>query len=181
MDKIKKTVPQNMLFLGAEIWEGQVVPSEGSKDYGKPIHGTKDTPYLMRKVKLFEGVKSKFGVDTIDIGNVSISSCPAKNKNEEQDQHYMGNLTLLDSMLEKVNNTIVKSVQEHKNSVMVTVGGDHSVGSATLHALKTVYKDLRVIWVDAHPDLIDPESSNKYPGYHGHPLGHACGFKIPGF
>ena len=64
---------------------------------------------------------------------------------------------------------------------MVTVGGDHSVGSATVHALKTLYKDLRVVWVDAHPDMIDPQSPNKYPGYHGHPLGHACGFKIPGF
>ena len=41
---------------------------------------------------------------------------------------------------------------------MVTVGGDHSVGSATVHALKTIFKDLRVIWVDAHPDMIDPQS-----------------------
>jgi arginase len=61
------------------------------------------------------------------------------------------------------------------------VGGDHSVGSATLHALHTHYKDLKVIWVDAHPDFIDPTMS-KYHGYHGYPAGHACGLgPIPGF
>ena len=59
-------------------------------------------------------------------------------------------------MLDKVNSSIVKSMSENKDSVMVTVGGDHSVGSATVHALRTIYKDLRVIWVDAHPDMIDP-------------------------
>lgn len=39
---------------------------------------------------------------------------------------------------------------------MVTVGGDHSVGTPTLHALNTYYKDLKIIWVDAHPDFINP-------------------------
>lgn len=37
MEKVKKTVVKNMLFLGAEIWEGQVVAKEGEKDYKKPI------------------------------------------------------------------------------------------------------------------------------------------------
>ena len=62
---------------------------------------------------------------------------------------------------------------------MVTVGGDHSVATATLHGLNTVFKDLKVIWVDAHPDFIDPSKSD-YPGYHGYPLGHACGLSKPG-
>lgn len=66
---------------------------------------------------------------------------------------------------------------------MVTVGGDHSVGSATIHALNSIYKDLKVIWVDAHPDFIDPTISNYY-GYHGYPAGHICGLSkpnLPGF
>jgi arginase family enzyme len=41
--------------------------------------------------------------------------------------------------------------------VVVTVGGDHSVGTPTLHALNTYYQDLKVIWVDAHPDFINPD------------------------
>lgn len=66
---------------------------------------------------------------------------------------------------------------------MLTVGGDHSIGVSTLHAMKTIYKDLRVIWVDAHPDFIDPTQSDYY-GYHGYPAGHATGLSaglIPGF
>ena len=114
------------------------------------------TPTLMRKNNLSSVIKSKYGVETIDLGNVNAGSCEIKNKNEEQDKHYLGNLTLLDHMLEIVNNKIISSFKENNDSVMVTVGGDHSVGSATVHALKTLFKDLRVIWVDAHPDLIDP-------------------------
>lgn len=74
-------------------------------------------------------------------------------------------------------------MKTHEDSIMVTIGGDHSVGSATLHGLNTSFKDLKVIWVDAHPDFIDPSNSTYY-GYHGYPAGHACGLSkhlIPGF
>ncbi len=66
---------------------------------------------------------------------------------------------------------------------MLTVGGDHSVGVSTLHALETHYRDLKVIWVDAHPDFLDATMTDYY-GYHGYPAGHACGLSqgsIPGF
>ena len=86
-------------------------------------------------------------------------------------------------MLEKVNGGIVSALANDDNALMLTVGGDHSVGVATIHALQSHYKDLRVIWVDAHPDFIDPTQSAYY-GYHGYPAGHACGLQfgaIPGF
>lgn len=89
----------------------------------------------------------------------------------------------MDSLLGQVNNRIISNLQAHPNSFMLTVGGDHSVGSATIHALHSHYKDLKVIWVDAHPDFIDPAKSS-YQGYHGYPAGHACGLSkslIPGF
>lgn len=64
---------------------------------------------------------------------------------------------------------------------MVTVGGDHSVGTATLHSMNTYYKNLSVIWVDAHPDFIDSALSSYY-GYHGYPVSHVTGLsKFPGF
>lgn len=90
---------------------------------------------------------------------------------------------MLDPLLEGINDAILKGVKEHPDNVMVTVGGDHSVGSATIHALNSVYKDLKVIWVDAHPDFIDPTISTYY-GYHGYPAGHICGLSkpnLPGF
>jgi arginase len=69
------------------------------------------------------------------------------------------NLQLLDNLLGQINNKILKGLQTHKEGVVVTVGGDHSVGTPTLHALNTYYKDLKVVWVDAHPDFINPDQS----------------------
>ena len=56
------------------------------------------------------------------------------------------------------------------------------MGTATLHAMNSVYEDLKVIWVDAHPDFIHPKMS-EYPNYHGYPVAHATGLAsdIPGF
>lgn len=89
---------------------------------------------------------------------------------------------MLDNLLEKTNNKIVDGLKNHQDGIVVTVGGDHSVGTATLHALNTHYKDLKVIWVDAHPDFLHPEMT-KYPNYHGYPVSHVSGLAstIPGF
>jgi arginase len=65
----------------------------------------------------------------------------------------------------------------------LTVGGDHSIASGTIHGLLDKYSDLKVIWVDAHGDIIDAGKS-EYQGYHGMPLSHLIGVndnKIPGF
>ena len=73
--------------------------------------------------------------------------------------------------------------QSGRDSVAVAVGGDHSIASATIHALLGVYPDLKVLWIDAHADMIDPARSN-YPGYHGMPLSHILGIcdgKLGGF
>lgn len=42
--------------------------------------------------------------------------------------------------------------------MLLTVGGDHSIGAATVTGVKKVYKDLKVVWVDAHPDCTDSHS-----------------------
>lgn len=39
--------------------------------------------------------------------------------------------------------------------ILVTVGGDHSIATASIHAMLGKYGDLKVIWVDAHGDIID--------------------------
>jgi arginase len=63
----------------------------------------------------------------------------------------------------------------------LTVGGDHSVATGSIEALAKKYNNLKVIWVDAHPDFIDTSMSDYY-GYHGMPLSHLSGVnKLPGF
>lgn len=78
----------------------------------------------------------------------------------------------------------MNALKQHseEDTIMLTVGGDHAIGTSTLHALHTHYKDLKVVWVDAHADIINPNES-QYPGYHGYPVSHATGIgkDIPGF
>ena len=57
---------------------------------------------------------------------------------------------------------------------MLTIGGDHSVGTGSISGMLRKYPNLKVIWVDAHPDFIDIKKSNYY-GYHGIPLAHLTG------
>jgi len=62
---------------------------------------------------------------------------------------------------------------------LLTVGGDHSIGAATITGVKKVYPDIKVVWVDAHPDCTD--SRTRTPNifhnenYHGMPLSHITG------
>lgn len=70
---------------------------------------------------------------------------------------------------------------EKSGNVVVNVGGDHSIGSATICASLAKNPNTRVVWVDAHADFANHEL-NSSRNYHGAPLGHICGAtKIPGF
>merc|ERR1740139_1059485 len=65
----------------------------------------------------------------------------------------------------------------------LTIGGDHSLGVATIGATLQVYPDLAVIWVDAHADANTPETSPSNH-YHGMPAAHLLGWfqkPVPGF
>jgi len=51
--------------------------------------------------------------------------------------------------------------------------------------MKSVYPDLKVIWIDAHPDAVTPSmSTNEINNYHGMPASHLMGWldnEIRGF
>ncbi len=68
------------------------------------------------------------------------------------------------------------------------MGGDHSIGSATISALLSKYSDLKVVWVDAHADFVIPERKKQFvtnysQNYHGMPLSHVsgCAKNLPHF
>lgn len=67
--------------------------------------------------------------------------------------------------------------------MIVTAGGDHSIGSATINAALSANPELRVLWVDAHADFVNPYlKGTQGQNYHGMPLSHASGlFDLPGF
>ena len=73
--------------------------------------------------------------------------------------------------------------KDNQNDFLLTVGGDHSIGSATISGMLSRHPNLKVIWVDAHADMVDPSLRIRDPyNYHGMPLSHVAGiFKLNGF
>jgi len=68
-------------------------------------------------------------------------------------------------------------------SFVLTIGGDRSVGSATVAGYAANKPDLAVVMVGAHADCNTPAISPS-GNYHGMPLAHALGWfegKVPGF
>jgi len=69
----------------------------------------------------------------------------------------------------------IKEAASKKDGFICNVGGDHSVATASISALKAVHPNLKVIWIDAHPDAIKPDMSS-YDHYHGMPASHLMGW-----
>lgn len=40
------------------------------------------------------------------------------------------------------------------------MGGDHSIGSSTINAALSANPNLKVLWIDAHPDFVHPGIKN---------------------
>ena len=63
--------------------------------------------------------------------------------------------------------------------VLLTVGGDHSIGTATVTGALRVHPDLKVVWVDGHTDCKNWQIRTPHimhnENYHGMPLAHVSG------
>lgn len=83
-----------------------------------------------------------------DYGNVSV---PMKGTNQIDPETKLKNLEEVASG----NETIANKVKEikSKGDFPLILGGDHSVAIGTIAGLHSYYKNMGVIWYDAHPDL----------------------------
>ena len=91
----------------------------------------------------------------------------------------MRKLNLLGPLLGRLHSKVESIVKKKSEDLLLTVGGDHSVGTATISGVRKVYSDLRVVWVDAHADCTDSNIRNPTnyfsENYHGMPLSHVTG------
>lgn len=76
-------------------------------------------------------------------------------------------------------NNIVKTFHSKKDhnreeSTMLTLGGDHTISFGSICAAKQIYGNIKVIWIDAHPDINTPCSSSS-GNCHGMPLAYVFG------
>jgi len=85
--------------------------------------------------------------------------------------------------LKTLSKKVENIAKNEDNDFLLTVGGDHSIGSATISGMISRFPNLKLIWVDAHADLVNPSLGvRKSYNYHGMPLSHVSGvFKLNGF
>ena len=76
----------------------------------------------------------------------------------------------------KTNTSLAEKVEVvmEKGNFPLVLGGDHSIAIGTLAGLATKYKNLGVIWYDAHADLNTHETSPS-GNIHGMPLAVSIG------
>lgn len=89
------------------------------------------------------------------------------------------NLNVLGPLLGRLSAEVTEIAQKKTEDLLLTVGGDHSIATGTITGMRRVYPDLKVVWVDAHPDFINPQIRNPTKlyseNYHGMPLSHLAG------
>ena len=86
----------------------------------------------------------------------------------------------LDNKLGKkldVNLEILYQTNKSISGKRINIGGDHSMAIASLADSLQRYDDLKVIWIDAHPD-INTRKSSSTQNYHGMPLAFLSGLDV---
>mmetsp|Transcript_81346 Transcript_81346/g.170072 ORF Transcript_81346/g.170072 Transcript_81346/m.170072 type:complete len:377 (+) Transcript_81346:134-1264(+) len=136
--------------------------------------GVEKGPDYIRKGGL-ETVARQLGWSVEDVGNLDMDGAAAA---------FTGISTMPQVRnCEKIgyaNRVLHEAVRNEarKGNFVLTLGGDHSIGSATVTGMKAAHEDLCVIWIDAHADCNTPGTSPS-GNYHGMSAAHALGWIHP--
>lgn len=136
-------------------------------DYGQQRRGVDMGPSAIRYAGLHNRL-TDLGYFVEDEGNIQVIDGAIPDTIDEK-------LLNLDEVVE-VNTALAHMVQKvvQKNCIPLVLGGDHSIAIGTLAGLSTHYKNLGVIWFDAHADLNTPDTTPS-GNIHGMPLATSIG------
>jgi len=93
-------------------------------------------------------------------------------KSNIKDEYGVKNAAIVSKCCQLIFDAIKKSLSEGK--LPLVVGGDHSIGTATVGASLAHNPDTCVVWVDAHADINSPKTSDS-GNLHGCPLSFLMG------
>lgn len=141
-------------------------------DLGQSRRGVDMGPSAIRYAGVVERLE-KLDFDIHDKGDIAIGR-PSKNE-----VHSDGNLKFLKAVTEASEKlaSVVDEVIE-AGSFPLVFGGDHSIAIGSLAGISKHYKNLGVIWYDAHGDLNTAETSPS-GNIHGMPLAVSLGIGHP--
>lgn len=138
-----------------------------SLDLGQSRRGVDMGPSAIRYAGVVNRLEA-IGHEVIDEGDIYVD---ARQPAESGDAR-LKNL----SEVVKANTSLAEKVEDvlKKEHFPLVFGGDHSVAIGTLAGLATKYKNLGVIWYDAHADINTHETSPS-GNIHGMPLAVSIG------
>ncbi|MBE1553080.1 arginase [Sporosarcina limicola] len=136
-------------------------------DLGQSRRGVDMGPSAIRYAGAVERIEA-IGHQVIDEGDIRVDM-------SSRGQHGDSNLKNLDEVIQ-ANTDLAKKVAEvvERGRFPLVLGGDHSIAIGTLAGLADKYKNLGVIWYDAHADLNTAETSPS-GNIHGMPLAVSIG------
>ncbi|CAM3271025.1 arginase [Filibacter tadaridae] len=136
-------------------------------DLGQNRRGVDMGPSAIRYAGLVERIES-IGHQVMDEGDIYVDAAEQRDSDET-------NLKNLDEVVKATTRLAQKvtDIVESGNFPLV-LGGDHSIAIGTLSGLAVKYKNLGVIWYDAHADL-NTEETSPSGNIHGMPLAALIG------
>ena len=136
-------------------------------DFGQSRRGVDMGPSAIRYAGAVGRIES-VGHRVRDEGNIQVSAVEPK-------KHSDSNLKNLDEVIQATTE-LAKKVAEvvEAGRFPLVLGGDHSIAIGTLAGLSDKYKNLGVIWYDAHADFNTAETSPS-GNIHGMPLAVSVG------
>ncbi len=133
-------------------------------DVGASKRGVSMGPLAIRFAGICEGI-AQLGYDLVDKGD--ILQLPGGATRVDM-RNYEQVIDVGSKLYESVTQTLMTG------GFPIALGGDHSIAAATISATSKYYKNIGVIWMDAHADW-NNEKSTQSGNMHGMPFSAVCG------
>lgn len=137
-------------------------------DLGADRRGVDMGPSAIRYSGLMQAIKS-LNIHYRDLGNIPVPVPESHQENSSVKPKYVKEITDINEALFHI---VRKSLKE--GNMPLVLGGDHSIATGTLIGVQSVYKNIGVIWVDAHGDF-NTEETTMSGNLHGMSLAAAAG------
>lgn len=137
-------------------------------DMGQSRRGVDMGPSAIRYAGVNERLE-KLSYTVSDLGDIPIPQCTI---DEKESAMNLRHLTEVVEVNHKLASIVNKEVE--RNHLPLILGGDHSIAIGSLAGISKHYRNLGVIWYDAHGDLNQAETSPS-GNIHGMPLAASLG------
>lgn len=134
-------------------------------DLGASKRGVSMGPAAIRYGGVCEGIRA-LGYDLTDKGDLL---CLTSGETSEKLRNYQ--------QVVDINQRLYLSTMEslQNGALPIILGGDHSIAAGSISAISKHYKQIGIIWIDAHGDWND-EFSTESGNMHGMPFSAVCGW-----